>query len=277
MKPSSGRHWPDRSPEGYGGPVWTEAEENYLREHYSTTPAKEIAAALGRGHRAVMMRAHKLGLQSYRYAGCRSLVPGYFKVIDTPLKAYLLGLLTADGNVSAGGQVQLALSAKDGELVELFRDTIAPQGRIHSYLTREGNLMDVFGVRSAGLAADLARHGVVPAKSLITRWPEDVPEHLEPSFICGCFDGDGSLLPHWLYRWTLVSGSLAFLVEVQERIFRSAGIRVGGPYQDTRHEACWSICATGEPVRALDAWMHRDVPGLARKNLARCLESDRTG
>ncbi len=41
----------------------------------------------------------------------------------------------------------------------------------------------------------------------------------------------------------------------------------GGPYEDRRHEHAWSIVKSGKPVRALDEWIHRDVPGLARKRL----------
>ena len=85
----TGRYWPDRSAEGYGGPVWTDAEIEYVREHYEKMPAKEIGAALGRSAAGVRVRAQKMGLKSHHRAGINSLVPGYFRVIDTPVKAYL--------------------------------------------------------------------------------------------------------------------------------------------------------------------------------------------
>ena len=122
-----------------------------------------------------------------------------------------------------------------------------------------------FMVSSPDLVADLAQHGVVNAKTLITAWPAGLPAHLENSFTCGYFDGDGSLSPKRVYRWAVVSGNRDFLMVMQDRIVTHTGVKVGGPYQDKRHNAAWSIVATGEPVRALDAWMHRDVPGLARK------------
>lgn len=226
---------------------------------------------MGRSVVAVRVRAGKLGLPSHHRAAINSLVPDYFRVIDSPVKAYLLGLLMADGTVSRANQVVLALSAKDVEVVELLRDELAPAGRIKSYLTKEGKTMMMFKVQSPALAADLARHGVVPAKTLVTRWPAEVPEHLEASFMCGYFDGDGSLLPKWLYRWTVVCGCPPFLEQMQERILAHTGVKVGGLYRDTRHENAWSICATGEPVRVLDEWTHRDGLGLARKHLAAVL------
>lgn len=260
---------------GRGGysPVWTEEETAYLRENYGTMTAREISARLGRSETSLHVRANKLGLKSLHRNGINSLVPGYFKVIDTHMKAYLLGLLTADGWISQRHQLGLALSEKDEELIRLLRDELAPGARIGGYLTREGRRMSKFQVQSPELAADLAAHGLVPAKTLITTWPADLPPELENSYVCGYFDGDGSLIPVWLYRWTIVSGTPEFLTTMQRRIRAHTGISPGGLYRDRRHKHAWSICQTGEPVRALDAWIHRDVPGLARKRM-RPLDQD---
>ena len=114
-KPGSGRQWPSRSAEGWGGPLWADDEIAYLREHYPVQPAKDVAAAIGRSVAAVRTRATTLGISSWRWAGVNSLVPDYFKVIDAPVKAYLLGLLMADGCISERSQLSLALSAKDIE------------------------------------------------------------------------------------------------------------------------------------------------------------------
>lgn len=46
------------------GPDWTDAEEQYLRDHYATSKAKDIAAHLNRPLRAVYCRAFALGLKS---------------------------------------------------------------------------------------------------------------------------------------------------------------------------------------------------------------------
>ena len=100
------REYASRSPEGYGGPLWTEGDLAYLRENYGTMSGKDIAAHLGRSYQAVMMRANKLGLKSRHRVGVNSLVKDYFKVIDTPMKAWVLGLLASDGSVSKAGQLE---------------------------------------------------------------------------------------------------------------------------------------------------------------------------
>lgn len=249
---------------GYSRP-WTPGEDAYLREHYATLRVRDIAAHLGRTENSVRLRASAAKLPSRQRAGCNSLVRGYFREIDTPMKAYLLGLLMADGSISPANQLKLEVHQKDWCLAELIRDTLAPAARIAPYWTRTSPMVR-FLVQNADLAADLARHGVVNCKTLIVQWPDTVPPELENSFICGYYDGDGSLdrrLRH--YRWSAICGIPEFLVGMQACILEHTGIRVGGPYRDTRHEHAWSIVATGRPVPELDAWVHRDVPGLARK------------
>lgn len=42
--------------------LWTDAEREYLRQHYATTPTREIAAALGRPVDLIIARANCMGL-----------------------------------------------------------------------------------------------------------------------------------------------------------------------------------------------------------------------
>lgn len=256
-----------RTPEGYWGKPWTPDELAYLRENYSTMTVKQLSEYLGRSIHGIYQRASLEGLKSRHRAGVNSLRKDYFHVIDTPMKAWVLGLLAADGSISKAGQLKLELHEKDLEIVEAVRDELAPAARISFYKTRT-TPMARFMVTNPQLVEDLAAHGIVNAKSLITRWPSGLPVHLENSFICGYYDGDGSLGVKPLPRWSVISGNISFLEVIQRRIYSHTGIHVGGPYRDKRHEFAWSIVATGGPVRALDAWIHKDVPGLSRKRLA---------
>lgn len=260
------RIYANRSAQGYGGPIWTEADHDYLRENYGAMPAADIAAHLGRTVVAVRGRASRLRLMAHHRAPSNSLVRDYFNVIDTPMKAWVLGLLAADGSISKAWQLRLELHCKDMEIVEAVRDELAPAARI-SFYTARTTPMCRFMIGGTPLKADLARHGIVNAKSLITAWPAEVPAEFINSFVCGYYDGDGSLGLKPLPRWSVVSGNPDFLRIMQEQVYEHTAIWPGGPYRDCRHEHAWSIVQTGRPVRALDAWIHRDVPGLARKRL----------
>jgi hypothetical protein len=255
-----------RTAEGYWGVPWTAEDVEYLKANYGTVRTKDIAEKLGRSYNAVVLRAKIEGLVSLHRAAMNSLTPGYFKQIDTPVKAYLLGLLAADGAVSDRNQVVLALNVKDADLVAFARDQIAPGGRLGEYQTRTGKMVN-FKVQCADLAADLASWGVTPRKSYTIAWPTGLDPVMQRSFLHGYFDGDGSLGRAPLPRWAIVSGCEPFLLAAQAFILAETGIRVGGPYKDKRHKSASSIVATGEPVRALDAWVQQDGLGLARKRL----------
>lgn len=247
--------------------AWAPEEDAYLREHYETDFAADIAEALGRSYNAVLLRAAKFKLKSRQRAGFNSLVPDYFREIDTPMKAYLIGLFLADGSISPANQFKLEIHAKDRVLAELARDEIAPKARIGEYQSDTGPMVR-FMIQAAGLAEDLARHEVVHRKTLITTWPARVPRGLENSLACGYYDGDGSLDRRGYMRSSVVSGNPEFLETYRERVQEHTGVWMG-LYRDTRHEHAWSIVTTGvAQVTALDAWLHRDVPGLARKSLA---------
>lgn len=247
-------------------PPWSEAEIAYLRSNYHLRSPKEVGEHLDRTPNAVRLAASKLKLPSLFHTGARSVQHDYFQEIDTPAKAYILGLLTADGCITTGtGQLTLALHTKDRDAVEFMRDELCPDTRITERMVRTSE-MAYLHVQSPQITEDLARHGVVARKSLIIRWPETVPGFLEGSYLCGYFDGDGSLGLKPLFRWALTSGSRPFLEDVQERALHHTGVRIGGPYRDGR-KLCWSIVKTGRLVQDLDAWLHADVQGFDRKRL----------
>jgi hypothetical protein len=255
-------------PAGGFAPSWTATEDDYLREHYPHRPAKEVAAHLGRSHGATSLRAQSLKIPSYHWAGKRSTRHDYFALIDTPTKAYILGLLAADGCVARRtGQLQICLVAKDRSAVELIRNEIAPDARLVDFESRTAPMVR-FTVQSQRLAADLAVLGITPAKSLTLGWPTTLPEEFANSYVGGFFDGDGSLtFPEGRPRWAITSASVPFLESIQQWAFNQLGTWIGGPYRDKRHKAS-SIVATGRgQVQDLDAWIGEDVPGLARKRL----------
>lgn len=128
----------------------------------------------------------------------------FFARIDTEEKAYLLGLLATDGNVS-GATISLALKAKDRFLLERFERAL---GLRPSAIRPMVKGMLRTAVTSAEMARDLARHGVVPNKTKTLRWPETVPRRLLRHFMRGVFDGDGGISGR---QWSVVSASAPFI------------------------------------------------------------------
>jgi hypothetical protein len=244
-----------------GTPRWDAAELGYLREHYGVISASGIADALGRTACAVYGRAKKAGLTVSQGAPCT-----YFREVDSPVKAYVLGLLVADGWVDDENRVGIELAEDDRETVAIVRDELNPAGRLRVYQRTGGGRPRVrFQFGNAQLAIDLARHGVVPRKTGLEAWPEGLPAQFENSFICGYYDGDGHMRLSPRPYWTVCSATRAFLDEMRNRIEDATGVKMSRVYPQG---PIWAISKYGEmAVRTLDDWLHRDVGGMARKRL----------
>ncbi len=248
---------------------WTPEQDAYLAARYTNTPVPELARVLGHTVLAVHRRGRFLGLLRARTLATQAIRHDYFAMLDTPKKAYILGLLASDGNVSSDQpRVRLALHAKDVALVEMVRDELAP----HTPLYRRGVAVH-FGVSSLQLVADLARYGVVPRKSYCLEWPDLLPMTLHWAFLLGYFDGDGSLSmtqrratgsvsPAWV-----LYGLSGFLSSAGKIIETHTGVHVSGPTPDRRKATLHRIGAYGDNARLLDAWLHQEGMGLARKRI----------
>lgn len=118
----------------------------------------------------------------------------FFENIDTEEKAYWLGFLYADGNIRKHkNQSVIQLKVEDKEVVEKFLKSINCNMPIGEYKNWSGG--DIFGIclTSDKMFNDLCKHGCVPNKSLILKFPTTIPSLLTNHFVRGYFDGDGTV------------------------------------------------------------------------------------
>ena len=119
----------------------------------------------------------------------------YFNKIDSPEKAYMLGLIYSDGCIypdknSSSKYIIFGQSEEYKDIVELFNNTLNSNYPIHSTV-RGSKLFYYVRLTSEICYNDLINLGVVPNKSLIIKFPNFIQDDFIPSFILGCFDGDG--------------------------------------------------------------------------------------
>jgi hypothetical protein len=163
-----------------------------------------IAQQMGVANPAVYHALKKHGvaarsLSDYSYE--EPLRHDFFHRIDTPEKAYWLGMLITDGCVSKENEIILSLAGDDIVHVERWRNTIQSTAKLsnRTWLKTFGKYEWVCSssrvtIRSRQLAAALAKLGVTPAKTGRTTYPDgSIPEHLERHFWRGAIDGDGWL------------------------------------------------------------------------------------
>jgi intein/homing endonuclease len=120
----------------------------------------------------------------------------YFKEIDSEQKAYYLGFISADGNVS-GNSLAIQIQMRDKHILESFVSDIKFTGPIadRSKKNRDGGTTTYATLVITGqqLVNDLAKWGVVPQKTgKLYRIP-DIREDLVRHYLRGYYDGDGSI------------------------------------------------------------------------------------
>lgn len=159
----------------------------------------------------------------------------YFNTIDTPEKAYWLGLLWADGNISkttprssSPNRLRLSLKADESHHLELLQTHLQSDHPLKKSVSSYNSQSVVLDVNSRPLCEALESLGF-GLKSERTNIPEI--DHLS-HFIRGYFDGDGSLslytqkVKDWtIHRqeWSL-TGEPEFIINVQDFLSKALNL-----------------------------------------------------
>lgn len=127
----------------------------------------------------------------------RRLREDYFDVIDTPIKAYFLGLLLTDGSVVAPRQgrqasIGLELVATDRAILELLRAELGIDGAICSCQRQGHNPTCCLKWRGDRMAESLAKWNIIPNKTYGVNTAV-IPDTYPIDFLRGFVDGDGSI------------------------------------------------------------------------------------
>lgn len=129
----------------------------------------------------------------------------YFDNIDTPNKAYILGFFFADGcNFMKKSTISMSLEKHDKEILEKIRKEIRSERPLefiqqskridkNDYHYKDMWRLLLF---SSHMCKALNDVGMVPNKSLILKFPENLNKNLYSHFMRGYFDGDGSYCHH---------------------------------------------------------------------------------
>lgn len=143
----------------------------------------------------------------------------YFNSIDTPDKAYILGLLYADGNANKKfSQITLKLQEKDKEILDKISLRLKTNKPLHFYKKTQASHQNqyVLKITNKIIYQNLISFGIVPNKTFITKFP-NISQELYSHFVRGYFDGDGCLHVDLKRKCGAVSiiGSSMFCKELQ--------------------------------------------------------------
>lgn len=153
----------------------------------------------------------------------------YFDNIDTPNKAYILGLLYADGcNYVPHHSITLSLQEQDIETLEKIKAEIKYDGPIRLNKLHEKNEryknQCILCINDEYMSKRLETLGVVQAKSLKVVFPDFLDDNLLRHFLRGYFDGDGNI---YYYekdnKWTTQTVGTKDFCENMKTILNSIG------------------------------------------------------
>lgn len=125
----------------------------------------------------------------------------YFDSIDTPNKAYILGLLFADGyNGKSKQTIRLQLQECDIDVLLRIKDELNLSKSLkfikcddkvasNGFISKNMYSLEFYGKHITNRLSEL---GMTQNKSLTLKFPDYLNEELVPHFVRGYFDGDGS-------------------------------------------------------------------------------------
>ena len=156
----------------------------------------EISDMLNISRRAISRVLEEAGINTKRLNRYK-LNESFFENIDNEQKAYILGLLYADGYVGNEHFNNIVLQLKDGEMIEQIAKVLDFTGTIRK--SKKGGFKNskvgyVLNFSSEIMANSLRNIGLYPNKSLTLNNIPNMPESLLRHFIRGYFDGDGSII-----------------------------------------------------------------------------------
>jgi deoxyuridine 5'-triphosphate nucleotidohydrolase len=115
---------------------------------------------------------------------------GFLAVIDTDLKAYLLGWIASVGAIQPG-TIAIYVHSKDEETLRALRDALCARLPIK----KKNKQLVGFALSSRAIVSDVCRWlKIAPGKKdAIVSFPELANDDLKWAFLRGYFDGDGSV------------------------------------------------------------------------------------
>lgn len=262
---------------------WSDLEIMMLCDLYPVSTDEELTQAFDRTITSITGCASRLGLKKEKWVRWRKGNYGkhkfdrhYFKQIDTPDKAYILGLLYADGwNVMSppSFRVGIALKSEDGYLLDKIAEKI---GYTNGTYYRENIDMTYLVVSKRQISEQLYRFGLFPRKSLILEYPYWLEDSLQSNFVRGYFDGDGSVTHHperegnrkARLSLSFASGSKDFLTGLHDTIKIHTGINKRKIYhqfnnskivENDKHGIYLIRWAAQAEVRTIFDWMYSDI------------------
>jgi len=202
----------------------------------------------------------------------------------SPEIAYVVGLISTDGNLSTDGR-HISLVSKDIQLLKTFKGCLNLKNKIGNRKSGYTGIKDCHHIQFGDVIFYrwLLKIGLTQNKSK-TIGKLKIPDKYFFDFLRGHFDGDGSCYGYWDQRWkssfmfyiSFTSGSLKHLQWLQNRIFYF--LEITG-YLGNTNKGVWILRYPKKKSKKIITKMYykKNLPCLKRKykKLIKILKTDK--
>lgn len=190
----------------------------------------------------------------------------YFDIIDDEHKAYWIGFIYADGNLT-GNRLRIEIQSKDVEIINNIKTDLNSTNKIIIAKNEKKNNRAI-GFCSDKMAADLNKYGVIENKTFKLKEIPNIPYPLIRHFIRGYFDGDGTVYIDSRHNSLRIGfyGTKDFLASIQIHLHKELGTSVNLIYKKT---GCWLLSyAKQSDIKKIYDYLYADADlFLKRKKL----------
>lgn len=190
--------------EVYNKIIFTDEELKDIKESYLNGESSvKIGKRYNTNHKPILRELHNMGIEvsQKKFVRKYNLDESYFDIIDTPNKAYIMGLLHSDGtNNISKSTISISLQEEDRDILEAIRLEVKSEKPLEfidysnkhdfGYSYKNQYRLNLF---SSHMCKELNKKGVIPNKSLLIGFPYWLDESLISHYVRGVYDGDGSI------------------------------------------------------------------------------------
>ena len=179
-------------------------------------------------------------------------ISNYFRIIDSEIKAYILGYLVADGSIEESTRkdrpsklvrLRFGCVTEDDEILKLIQREVAPDNKLRYYQPKEQNHKQttILQICDKELINDLRTlYNIHPRKTYKNDFNfPNIPKKYERDFIRGFIDGDGSIGRH---HFSMICNSEKFAIQIRDKFLEKIPELKSYIYKENRkYTDYWSL------------------------------------
>jgi len=191
----------------------------------------------------------------------------YFEKVDNQNKAYILGLLYADGyNGISSNSIRLMLQKEDKDILDIIRKEIKTDKplRLYQKSLKNPNWKDMYAldIENKKMCKDLNNLGCIQAKTFKIVFPYFLKDEYISHFIRGYFDGDGCITYSKKNMYISFVGTSEFLNSLKiifTKELNFSDVKFSKRHKDKNDNIYNLLYGGNKQISKFKTWLYKDA------------------